>query len=291
MLWNFPKIEIAPNVIFPLFPDGSGITNTLLCTWISIIILFAFFFFATRRRDLIPAGIQNFAEWAVESLLGLVESVAGKQKGRLFFPLVATFFLFVFIGNMIDILPIVDTIGLVKAGSSAVGHGLFLFRNDADQIVPLFRPPTSDINLTLSMAIVSVVTTQVFGFSILGLGRQLGRYFQFRALKKGPMGLIDVFVGLMELVTEAARLISFSFRLFGNIFAGSVLLAIFAYLIPFFANVIFIPLEIFVGFMQAFVFAVLTLAFMELGTTSHEHEEDESVHEAEGEYAHSAAAH
>jgi len=289
VLWKFPSIEIAPTVIIPLFPDGNGITNTLLGTWIVIAILLAFFFFATRRRDLIPSGLQNFAEWAVESLQGLVESVAGKEKGRLFFPLVATFFIFIFICNMIDILPVVDTIGTITKGATVV-HGPFLFGNDTDRIAPWFRPPTSDINLTLSMAIVSVVTTQFFGFSILGAWRQLGRYFQFQAFKKGPLGTIDFFVGLIELVAEVMRLISFSFRLFGNIFAGSVLLAIFAYLIPFLANIIFIPLEIFVGFMQAFVFAVLTLAFMELGTTTHDHEEGETVHEAEEEFARSHAA-
>lgn len=289
MLWKFPSIEIAPNVIFPLFSDGNGITNTLLCTWIAIVVLLLFFFFATRRRDLIPSGIQNFAEWAVESLLGLVESVAGKRKARLFFPLVATFFIFIFVCNMQDIFPGIDTIGWIRQGP-AVGHGFFLFGADTDQIIPWFRPATSDINLTLAMAVVSVVVTQIFGFSILGAGRQLGRYFQFHAFKKGPMGAIDFFVGLMELITETARLISFSFRLFGNIFAGTVLLAIFAYLIPFFANVIFIPLEIFVGFMQAFVFAVLTLAFMELGSTSHDHEQEETVQEAEGEFAQHRAA-
>ncbi|TMD56132.1 MAG: hypothetical protein E6I93_05590 [Chloroflexi bacterium] len=100
MLWKLPNIKIAPDVIIPLFPDGSGITNTLLCTWIAIIALVALFYFGTRRRDLIPRGVQNLVEWAVELLLNLVESVAGKANAKRFFPLVATFFIFILFANL-----------------------------------------------------------------------------------------------------------------------------------------------------------------------------------------------
>jgi F-type H+-transporting ATPase subunit a len=140
------------------------------------------------------------------------------------------------------------------------------------------------LNLTFAMALVSVVVTQVFGFIYLGAGQQLGRYFQFKALfKHGPMqGPIEFFVGLIELVTYVARLLSFAFRLFGNIFAGSAVLALFAFLIPGLADVIFIPLEIFVAFVQALIFALLTLVFLQIETTSHE--ETESEHEAQEEF-------
>ena len=109
LLWKLPEINVAPEVIIPLFP-GIGITNTLLCTWLTIIALVVIFYFGTRRRDLIPSGMQNLLEWAIESLLGLVESVAGKENAKRFFPLVATFFTFILLANLFDVLPGVDTI-------------------------------------------------------------------------------------------------------------------------------------------------------------------------------------
>lgn len=264
MLWRLPDIKIAPDVIFNIGPFP--VTNTLLCTWITIVILVILCYFGTRKRDIIPSGIQNLAEWAVESLLGLVESVAGKAKERRFFPLVATFFVFILFANLLDVIPGVDTIGVI-ANPAAKSHaflGFLLFDyRYSNQIIPWIRPATSDLNLTLAMAVVSVVVTQYFGFATLGAKVHLGKYFNFR----GP---VDFFVGIIEIVSETARIISFSFRLFGNIFAGSAVLAVFAFVLPFVADVAFIPLELFVAFMQAFVFAMLTLVFMEIATSSHE---------------------
>lgn len=267
-LWRLPNIVIAPDTLFTI--GGYPVTNTFLCTWISIIILFLVCYFGVRRRDMIPRGFQNAFEWVIEALLKLVESVAGKEKGRKFFPFVATFFLFIVIGNLLDVLPGIDTIGTktVNAG------GIWLTGNLSNQLIPWFRPPTTDLNLNLAMALVSVVAAQVFGFMALGAKEQISKYLNFRAIiKHGPMGGIEFFVGILEIVSELGRLISFSFRLFGNIFAGSILLAIFAFLLPFVADIIFIPFEIFIAGIQAFVFAFLTLLFMQQATTSHEHEE------------------
>ena len=113
IFWRLPEIKLAPDVIIPLFANGTGITNTLLCTWISIIVLVVLFYFGTRRRDMIPSGMQNFTEWAIESLLGLVEGVTGKEKAKKFFPLVATFFLFIVVSNLLDVFPGVDTVGAI----------------------------------------------------------------------------------------------------------------------------------------------------------------------------------
>ena len=275
-LWKLPAIKIAPDTIFNIGP--LPVTNTLLCTWITIVILLILFYFGTRKRDMIPSGIQNFVEWAVESLLGLVEGVAGKIKGKRFFPLVATFFIFILFANLLDVFPGVDTIGTIST-SAAKSHavlGFLLFGQYSDDIIPWIRPATSDLNLTLALALTSVITTQIFGFYWLGWKEHLSKYFNF----KGP---IDFFVGILEIVTEAARILSFSFRLFGNIFAGSAVLAVFAFLLPFVANVIFIPLELFVAFIQAFIFAILTLVFMQIATSSHE-PHAESEHEALEEY-------
>jgi len=275
-LWKLPNISIAPEVIF-----GSWITNTLLCTWISIIILFVLFYFGIRRRDLIPSGWQNFIEWMVESLLGLVESVSGKEKGRKFFPIVAPFFFFIFVANLLDVIPGVDTVGWLdhKPGDPAPLLGFFIIdRASSNHIIPWIRPATTDLNLTLAMALVSVAITQIFGFISLGAGVHLNKYINVKALRRGGLGIVEFIVGLLEIVSELSRLISFSFRLFGNIFAGSILLAVFAFLLPAVANIIFIPFEIFIAGIQAFVFAFLTLLFLELGTTSHAHHDEGHAH-------------
>lgn len=276
-LWKLPNISIAPEQLFTLF--GFPITNTLLCTWIVIVILFIVCYLGIRRQDLIPSGMQNAFEFLVEGLLGLVEGVSGKEKGRKFFPFVASFFIFILFANLLDIIPGVDTIGQIEGAS----HAGLLWGAESNELITWLRPPTTDLNLTLAMALVSVVATQVFGFTILGAKDQLSKYFNFRALKRGPIGVVDFVVGLLEIVSELGRLVSFSFRLFGNIFAGSVLLAVFAFLLPVVSSILFVPFEMFVGTIQAFVFGFLTLVFMEVGTTSHGHAES-STHEEAGEY-------
>ncbi|GCE14308.1 F0F1 ATP synthase subunit A [Tengunoibacter tsumagoiensis] len=292
MLWKLPNIVIAPERLFDLFGNPDlPVSNTLLATWISIIFLVVLFFFGTRRRDMIPSGLQNFLEYLLDFLLGQVEGVAGKEKGRKFFPLVATFFIFILACNMLDVIPGVDTIGTIHAVDHAVHpvFGIFLLGDDSNQLIPWLRPATTDLNLTIAMAVVSVVTTQIFGFQALGAGEQLSKYFNFKSVaKNGAMGLIDLVVGLLEIISELGRIISFSFRLFGNIFAGSVLLAVFAFLLPGLATIIFIPFEIFVGVIQAYVFSFLTLLFMTVGTTSHSH--DDSEHDAHEAYAENRAA-
>ena len=288
-IWRLPVIKISPDTIFHI--GGFPVTNTLLATWISIVVLIALFFFGTRRRDLIPSGLQNFLEWAVELLIGLVEGISGKEKGRRFFPLVATFFLFIVTCNLLDVLPGVDTVGAIDTQAVAAAHGgqavfgFLLIGNISNAIIPWLRPATTDLNLTLAMAIVSVVVTQAFGFFYLGPGEHLSKYLNFKALFTNfPMGIIDFIVGLLEIVSELGRIVSFGFRLFGNIFAGSTVLAVFAFLVPFVTGLIFIPFELFVAFIQGLVFALLTLVFMEIATSGHGHADTESEHEADKEY-------
>ncbi|HTI14468.1 MAG TPA: F0F1 ATP synthase subunit A [Dictyobacter sp.] len=288
MLWKLPNIEIAPDNLFHI--GGFQVSNTLLDTWTAIIILVVLLALGTRRRDLIPSGWQNAIEWLVEAFQNLVESVAGKEKGKKFFPIVFTFFFFILIANLIDVIPGVDTIGTISndtQGGAVTQQpvlGFLLFGADSNKIIPWLRPATTDLNMTLALAVVAMVLVQYFGFAMLGPKEHLSKYLRFgEIVRKGPMGLIDVFVGILEFIGELARLISFAFRLFGNIFAGSVLLAVFAYLIPVVINIAFIPFEIFVGAIQAFVFAFLSLLFMTIGTTSHQHSEDD-VHEGIKEY-------
>jgi F-type H+-transporting ATPase subunit a len=288
VLWKLQPIQIQPEVIFTIF--GFPITNTLIGTWISIIILFLVFFLGTRRRDLIPSGMQNAVEWIVEYLLNLTESVAGTVKARKFFPLVATFFIFILFCNLLDIFPGVDTIGTVNLEALKVAHlsaptSFFLLGEYSNKLTPWVRPGTSDLNLTLALALVSVIVTQIFGFYTLGAKQHLSKYFNFKALfTHGFQGPIEFFVGLIEIITELSRILSFSFRLFGNIFAGSAVLAVFAWLLPFVSDAVFIPLELFVGFVQALIFALLTLVFLEIATTSHEDVEEVTEKDALKEY-------
>jgi F-type H+-transporting ATPase subunit a len=288
VLWKLQPIQIQPEVIFYLGP--LPVTNALLGTWISIIFLFLVFFLGTRRRDLIPSGMQNVVEWIVEYLLNLTESVAGTVKARKFFPLVATFFIFILFCNLLDIFPGVDTIGTVNLEALKVAHlsaptSFFLLGEYSNKLTPWVRPGTSDLNLTLALALVSVIVTQIFGFYTLGAKQQLSKYFNFKALfTHGFQGPIEFFVGLIEIITELSRILSFSFRLFGNIFAGSAVLAVFAWLLPFVSDAVFIPLELFVGFVQALIFALLTLVFLEIATTREEDVEEVTEKEAFKEY-------
>jgi F-type H+-transporting ATPase subunit a len=288
VLWKLQPIQIQPEVIFYLGP--LPVTNALLGTWISIIVLLLVFFFGTRRRDLIPSGMQNAVEWIVEYLLNLTESVAGKVKAKKFFPLVATFFIFILFCNLLDVFPGVDTIGTVNLAALRSAHlspptTFFLLGEYSNKLTPWVRPGTSDLNLTLALALVSVIVTQIFGFYTLGAKQQLSKYFNFKALfTHGFQGPIEFFVGLIEIITELSRILSFSFRLFGNIFAGSAVLAVFAWLLPFVSDAVFIPLELFVGFVQALIFALLTLVFLEIATTSHEDVEEVTEKEAFKEY-------
>lgn len=296
-LWKLLEIKIQPDTIFYIGP--LPVTNTLLSTWISIIVLVVLFFAGSRRRDMIPSGIQNFVEWMVELLLGLVQGVSGKVKGKKFFPLVATFFLFIVVSNMLDVIPGVDTVGTIDHDAIRAAHitsqpvlGFLLFGDLSDKLIPWIRPATSDLNLNFAMALIAVITAQAFGFYTLGPLEHISKFINVKLFFKSVVkldfqgmfqGFIEFFVGILELIGEVARIVSLAFRLFGNIFAGSAVLAVFAFLLPFVADIIFIPFEIFVAFVQALVFTLLALVYLEIATTGHSHA-DESEQEAHAEF-------
>jgi F-type H+-transporting ATPase subunit a len=231
-------------------------------------------------------------EWAVELLRGLAETVAGsKEMGKKFFPLAATFFLFIVLSNLLDVFPGVDTVGSIDTavlaqhpGSHPIGP--FLFGDISNAVIPWIRPATTDINLNLAMALIAVITAQAFGFYTLGPKEHLLKYINLRSLFKFNFeGLIEFFVGLLEIISEIARIISLSFRLFGNIFAGSVVLAVFAFLLPALADIVFIPFEIFVAVVQALVFSLLTLVYLQTAVTSHDTHGTEAEHAERAEHA------
>lgn len=238
-------VALAAEKLFQIGP--LPVTNTILTTWVVTLILVGFAAVATRKVALVPSGIQNFAEFAVESLHDLVQSVAG-AKTAVFFPIIASFFFFIIVGNYLGLLPGFGTIGIYQQS----------------HFVPLFRAVNSDLNTTLALAIVSVIATHYLAIKYLGLGNYIKKWVSLNP--------IFLFVGLIELVGEFTKVISLSFRLFGNIFAGeTALVTASTKLFAFFVPLPFYFLELIVGFVQALVFAMLTLVFMVILTAKAEH--------------------
>lgn len=289
------SVAVKPEI---LFEAGSfEITNTLLTSWLAILILALFAFLATRNMSLAPSGLQNALEMIVEAILGLCESVAG-PRGRKFFPIVATIFLFVLVSNLLGLIPGFGPIGTITLKGGDPPKGLITYEapsvfaaNEEEEgrppvLAPFVRSPSTDINFPLALALISVGLTQIFGMQALGLFGYWGKFFNFKRLglffvgllrgkaKVGDLlyGLLDIFIGLVEFVSEVGKIVSFTFRLFGNIFAGEVMLLIMSFLFLAFP-LIFYGLEVFVGVIQGFVFAILTLAFMSIATTPHAGEE------------------
>ncbi|MBI4505547.1 MAG: F0F1 ATP synthase subunit A [Chloroflexi bacterium] len=238
--------------------------NSLLATWLTMAVLVVLGIIATARMTLVPRGLQNLVELVLEGFYGLVESVAGPDRARRFFPLVMTIFLFVLTSNWLGLVPGFGTIGFEKV------------EEGEHHLVPLLRAATTDLNTTFGLALVSVAMAQYFGVATLRLS-YLGKFF---TLHNFPIG---TFVGLLELISEIAKIFSFSFRLFGNIFAGHVLLAVIVFLVPWVAALPFLGLELFVGLIQAFIFAMLTLVFLTMATIGHGEGHEEHAHaEAHG---------
>lgn len=286
--FKLPNIQLPVDVLFYIGPYP--VYNTVIISVLSALIILGIYYLGLRNRSLIPHRMQNFVEWVTQMLLNLCEEVAGKKNGRRFFPWVATIFLLALIANWWEVIPGVETIGSVTSdapGCPAHVSGFFLTGAASNCIKPWLRPPSTDLNFTIALAVISVIATQVYGFKLLGLRGQLGRYF---TLEDGPIGLV---AGILELLLEPLRVISLGFRLFGNLFAGDILLLVITFLIPFVGAIPFYALEVFIGFIQAFVIAFLTLIFMTLGVTSHGHEEPEEEHTEErvaAERARAAAA-
>lgn len=227
---------------------GFPLTNSLITSWLVVFLLVIGAYALSRKVSAIPRGIQNVAEFVIDSLLDFLTTIAGDRKtAEKFFPVVATVFLFVLSANWVGILPGVGSIG---------------FHEEGGAFVPLLRSVNSDLNMTLALALIVVTLSHYFGMASLGALKHAGKFFTF----KSP---IDFFVGTLEFISEFAKIISFSFRLFGNVFAGEVLLVIITFLVPIIAPVPFYGLEIFVGFIQALIFSVLTMMFFVVATNHH----------------------
>jgi len=277
---------------------GSTMTNALLTSIILSIALIIFAFIVGRGLKEKPGGTQNIVEFLIEGLDGLVTSIAPRKWAPTFFPIVATIFIWLLFSNYISLFtPLLGSFGIVHTTHQGglppesvilvsgdrqsltplhhgeeEGEGEAEAESEAEEseqliIVPLFRAPSSDLNLTFALAITTMVLVQVFGLWERGLG-YVGHFIRLDGFgKKGfGLGLIDFFLGLIEMLSEVAKILSFSFRLFGNIFAGEVLLIVISSLVTLLVLLIIFGLEIFVGTIQAFVFFILALVFFSIAT-------------------------
>lgn len=220
------------------------ITNALVNTIFVDTIIISICYFIVKNIKLIPGYFQNVTELIIQTFYEMTESVA-QEKARLIFPFFMSFFIFILLSNWTGLLP----------GATSVGF----FKDH--KLIPLMKSGTSDLNTTLGLALVSITATHIMSIKTVGIKDYLSRYISLNP--------INLFIGVLEIISEITKIISLSFRLFGNIFAGEIVLftvsGIFAFLFP----LPFLTLEIIVGLVQALVFSMLTMAFMAILTTPH----------------------
>jgi len=270
-----------------------NVTNSVLTAWLVTILIFIVTFLGTRNMALKPSGLQNFLEFLVEGLYNLTESVSGPKWVSRFFVVPATIFIFVLTANLFGLFIGIPLAGL---GICEAHHGEGTQVEEVhveeaaststcapgEEIIPLFRAPSADLNFTFSLAVITQIAAWTFGFMALGFAGFLGKFIVFGGIFKAKsfgdfaLGLIDVFVGLLELLSEFVKIVAFSFRLFGNIFAGEVMLLVVAFLVPLVVVTPLIGFEIFVAVIQAFVFYILSVAFYRVAITGHDGDHDEA---------------
>jgi F-type H+-transporting ATPase subunit a len=269
-------------------PFSVPFTNSLLMTIIIDLILVGIGLFGLRNMKLIPTGFQNTFEAIIEAFYNFALSIDRKNIAK-FFPLPATIFIFFLIANMLALVPGVGSIGFchtkeekeasLVSMSGVAAEGVEpnpFFANwpgacyGNGVVVPVLRAPAADLNLTLAFGLVAGLTIEFFGFQALGLG-YLKKFF----INPFKEGFISTLAGLMEFLGEFTRIVAFTFRIFGNIFGGEVILVVMSFLFPYLLPLPFYGLEVFVAFIQAVIFSVLTLVFYSLAIQSHGgHDED-----------------
>jgi F-type H+-transporting ATPase subunit a len=235
-------VTLAPDVLTHIGPFP--ITNTLIDTFLVDTLIIGGTYYISKRITFVPSLLQGLMEVLMEAFYNLTQTTA-EDRTKKIFPYVMTFFLFILISNWSGLLPIITSFG---------------FFHDKE-FIPLIRSASTDLNTTLALALVSIVATHSMSIQTIGIKQYLGRFFSWK-----PLAL---YTGLLELISEFTKVISFSFRLFGNIFVGELMLAS---LSTFFALLLPIPLVLYetaVGAIQALIFALLTMAFMAILTTPH----------------------
>jgi len=296
-----PEITVAAEKLIeePISENFLGLgpfylVNTLPTLAVTIVLLVVIAFFTNRslkksqQTDLVPRGIGNVMEAFLELLYNLTEGSAGKYV-KMIFPWFATIMFYVLLANLLKLIPGFESIGVLHHAHgegheiNALGGAWSLLTNTKVEeggyiLAPFFRGISVDLNFTVSLALIAVVMIQVVGFRAQGLG-YLSEFFNTRRMFKVPFfGAMDFLVGLLELISELSKILSFAFRLFGNMFAGIVLVAIVAGLLGKFSILpaMIMMFELFVGVIQAFVFGMLTMVFMAQATQGHGDEHAES---------------
>ena len=301
-----PEITVAPERLIekPIFENFLGLgplyfVNTMTTLIATILLIFAIMFATSRslqrsaQTDLVPRGLGNLMEAFFELIYNLTEGSAGAKWVKAIFPWFATIMFYVLFANLLKLIPGFESIGLLHSahgeGYLTKELGIFLGRHwellTPDKVeeggkilVPFFRGVSVDLNFTAALALISVVMIQVIGFRAQRFG-YLSKFFNVRRMFKVPFfGAMDFIVGLLELISELAKVISFTFRLFFNMFAGVILVAVAAFLLGRFTiltSMLYL-FELFVGLIQAFVFGMLTMVFMAQATQGHGEEHAEA---------------
>jgi F-type H+-transporting ATPase subunit a len=248
------EISIAAEKLFSI--GSFTVTNSLLVAVVLTVVLSgAVFLFLGKLRQ-VPRGFQNVVETVFEVMLDFIDSVTGDRKEtERVFPLIATIFLFVIFSNWMGLLPGAGTVGL--------SHG----SGTHATVIPFIRSASADLNLTIVLSLIAVFSVQFAGIAALGLRGYASKFLVAPWKKPYVVGTV---VGLLEIISEISKILSFSFRLFGNVFAGEVLLTVMLHLVPYFIPLPFLIMEVFVGFIQALVFSMLTLVFLKMATVPHE---------------------
>ena len=267
-----PTIELPSEPVFHI--GHFSVTNTLVASWFTIIVLVGLSFFCTRKMKLIPDRRQGMAEAVVEGLLNFVESVSGKKHARMLFPGVATIFIYVISNAYLALLPFFGSIGVIEHDG---------------KFAPLFRSANTDVNVPLSIAIMSFIFVETWGMRSVGVLHYLSEFINvsqmvqgLKQLLKGKIGqalmnmvfgFISLFVGVLEIFSHLTRMLSFTFRLFGNMTAGEILILVSCFLIPLVFTIPFYGLELLIGLIQALIFSGLTLVFGTIAVSPHEESE------------------
>jgi F-type H+-transporting ATPase subunit a len=264
-----PTVELPSEPVFHI--NHFSITNTLIASWLTIFVLVVLSFFLTRKMKLIPGKRQVMVEAIVEGLFNFVESVAGKKHARMLFPGVATIFIYVISNAYLALLPFFGSIGVIEHGG---------------KFAPLFRAANTDVNVPLSIAIMSFIFVESWGMKALGVLHYISEFINVRQMLQGlkelmkgmvgqgvmniVFGFITLFVGVLEIFSHLIRMLSFTFRLFGNMTAGEILILVSSFLIPLVFTIPFYGLELLIGLIQALIFSGLTLVFGTIAVSPHE---------------------
>jgi F-type H+-transporting ATPase subunit a len=258
-------LALPPLVAENIFHIGSfPVTNALINSTLAVLFFAVIAFLIRKQTSGVPKGLQNVVESIFEFMIDYIDRVTKDRKKSLkFFPIVGGIFLFILISNWLGLMP----------GTGSIGRWLFMHGHL--ELVPILRPANADLNLTLAMAVFSVVLSHIVGVATIGFFKYTNKFIKIgdlvKSVSKGGMSifvaLIEFLVGLIEVISEVAKMVSLSLRLFGNIFAGEVLLTVLAGLIAYFVPLPFMLLEILVGLVQAIVFSMLTLVYLTIATT------------------------